>query len=58
MQIHIGSYVTVQELLDTLKSHGVTKQNYKNIELVLDYGNCYYEGDSPSICANWEKKKK
>lgn len=57
MQIHIGRYTTVKELLEILKREGATEEDYSSIELDLDYDKCYYESDEASICAEWNKKK-
>ena len=40
---------SLQELIDRIKVAGYTQKHFKNMTLVEDYGNCYYEGDQIDI---------
>lgn len=49
--IKISVCFSLQYLLDTLKSEGVSEKDFDKVEFDKDYGDCYYEGDEPSIVA-------
>lgn len=40
-------------IVEQLESKGFSKDDLKFTSLELDYGSCYYEGDTPSICVRW-----
>lgn len=40
---------TLKELLDDLEEFGIEPIDYDVVEICLDYGSCYYEGDEPRI---------
>ena len=56
-QVEFGcSYDSLSSLLDSIKAAGYTKQDYSKFEFEPDYGNCYYEGDTPSIVRKYTGK--
>jgi hypothetical protein len=48
-------YHTLQEVIDFFQKMGIKP---KDVKLDLDFSDCYYEGDSPSVKAYSEKINK
>lgn len=36
-------------ILKTIKEKGIKEEDYDKFNVILDYGGCYYESDSPGI---------
>lgn len=56
-KISISQYenYTIAELISLLKQNKIQKNDKFSFE--LDYGDCYYEGDSPSISIDIKPRK-
>lgn len=50
-----SSFISLKDLLEDLHANGVTKKDFNKVEFELDYGGCYYEGDTASIVAKLNK---
>ncbi len=46
---HYDSELTLDKILEKVKEHGITEDNYHKIKIKIDYSSCYYEGESPSL---------
>ena len=49
------SYDSLSSLLDSIKAAGYSEEDYSKFEFETDYGDCYYEGDIPSIVCKYNK---
>lgn len=41
--------MTLQDAIDRAKSTGIKPKDFNQVEIELDWSNCYYEGDWPEI---------
>ncbi len=49
--IEIDSDIKLSDLLNKLKDLGIKKKDFNKVSISaeMDYTECYYEGDSPSV---------
>jgi hypothetical protein len=46
-----GYASTLRGVLDDVERHGIKEEDFGLVDFDLDYSDCYYESDAPSI--NW-----
>lgn len=48
------NYDSVAMVIESLIHEGFRIEDLNKTSIEIDYGDCYYEGDSPSICVIWK----
>lgn len=47
------SYDSVSSIIENLFHKGFRLEDLSKATIELDYGDCYYPDDTPSICVEW-----
>jgi len=48
-------YGSLAALLEKLRQEGISEKDFDKVEFETDYSDCYYEGDTPTMVATFNK---